>query len=445
MFLDENGQLGYEQDGWFSSSAESLTRMADEDSCNTLLTLRCDDAAVIVALLNNKDEINYCVKYISDLVTSRENVEGLTISFEAMPFGYKDEFSHFIKLMKKSLDVFDKALVVAIPPAKGNRKYDLPEINKYANQFVMLGYDYYYSGSNKAGPVSPLLRSKKWGELNIQQSVNEYISSGVPRNKLIVSFPYYGAKWRVETLKDDKKRYVFVDHMRINQIWDLTAGVEYEYDSSAVTAVYRYSEDNKDYVVYFDDKNTLKSKFEWVQSQRLAGVGMWALGYDDGSDQLWNMMANNFDVLKNPGLIDVVNDSIPMFEPPLSEAVAKADLLKIVKQPEVQIVLGITIIGFFLLGVLLALTSGSILDRILILDIRTYLKVIVIFLALMFLLMFIAGFVFHTEAYLTKYHLTDLISSESIAAPLTRITIFGAILITLISWKAFVNMNKDVP
>lgn len=445
MYLDEHGQVAYEQDGWFSSSAESMIHMADEDSCNALLTLRCDDENVIAALLNNKEEINYCVKYISDLVTSRENVEGLTISFEAMPFGYKEEFSHFVKLMKKSLDVFDKALVIAVPPAKGNRKYDLPELNKYANQFVMLGYDYYYKGSPKAGPVAPLYRSKEFGELCIQQSVNEYISSGIPRSKFIIGLPYYGAVWKIKEV-NGKKKYTFKEHMRINQIWDLLENETFEYNEDSTIVSCSYGP-NKEYILYYDDRVTLLNKFKWVKSQRLAGVGMWGLGYDDGSDRMWNMIGNNFDVLKNPGLQEVVTDSIPTYQPPLTEAAAKADIIKILKQPEVQIVLGITAISFVLMGVFLGLTSGNVIDRILILDIRTYLKVMGIFLALMLLLIFIAGFVFHSETAMIDYNLQnqDLVTSNSIRGTLYNITLAGILLISLISWKAFVNFNKDVP
>ncbi|GAB5417903.1 MAG: hypothetical protein Crog4KO_23490 [Crocinitomicaceae bacterium] len=448
MFLDEYGQVAYEQDGWFSSSTETLIRMADEDSCNTLLTLRCDDAQVIATMLNDQQEMHYCVKYISDLVTSRENVEGLTISFEDMPFGYKEEFNSFVRLMKKSLDVFDRALVVAIPPASGSSKYDLKEINNYADQFVMLGYNYYYAGSKKAGPVSPLYRSKEWGDLNVQQAVSEYISTGVPRNKLIVAFPYYGAMWDVDSsLHTNKLRYTFKDHLRINQIWDLIDGDTYEYDADSVIAFYENDVDGQKFILFFDDHLTLKNKFKWVQSQNLAGVGMWALGYDDGSDKLWNMITNNFDVLKNPGLNTVINDSIPKAELPLSEAAAKANIIKIVKQSEVQIVLGITLTGFVVLGALLGLTSTSIFDRLLILDIRTYLKVIGMFLALMLLLIFIAGFVFHSKKFINEEHLEhlNLVTSESIKAPLTNFTIIGTIIITLFSWKAFVNFNKDVP
>ncbi len=451
MFLDDYGQVAYEQDGWFSSSTATLIRMADEDSCNTLLTLRCDEANVVARMLGDKEEMHYCVKYISDLVTSRENVEGLTISFEDMPFGYKDEFNDFVRLMKKSLDVFDRALVVAIPPASGSSKYDLEEINKYADQFVMLGYNYYYAGSKMAGPVSPLYRSKQWGDLNVQQAVAEYLSVGVPRNKLIVAFPYYGAMWEVDPTTAEahskKARYTFKDHLRINQIWDLINGDTYKYDADSVFAYYEIEEDDKKFILYFDDHITLKNKFKWVQNQNLAGVGMWALGYDDGSDKLWNMIDNNFEVLKNPGLNTVINDSIPKSELPLSEAAAKADILKIVKQSEVQIVLGVTLIGFVVLGALLGLTSTSIFDRLLILDIRTYLKVIGIFLALMLLLIFIAGFVFHTKKFIIDENLEHLhlVTSESIKKPLTNFTIIGALIITLFSWKAFVNFNKDVP
>ncbi len=446
VVLRDDGYLEYDYGDWFSSSTQGLIHRTDADSCNMLLTLSCDDDKAIAELLGSEENRTQCVKFVSDLVTDRPEVEGLVISFEGMPFNLKAEFSEFIERMKKSLDVFDKALVLAIPPARGQNKYDLKTINQFVDQFVMLGYNYYYSDSYKPGPVSPLLHSKEWGELNVQQGVTEYLSFGVPANKLIVAFPYYGAMWEVLENENGKKSYRFYGNPPINEILELTKDEKVEMDEVAATAYCEFQNkvDGKKYIVFFDNADALKLKYYWVRSQKLAGIGMWTLGYDEGETQFWDLIESDVNVLKNYGLHDVVNDSIPTSEPPLTEAVAEADIRKILKQSEVQIVLLCTVLFFVLLGAFLALTSSTIFDRLLILEFRTYLKVLGIFLALMILLLFVSGFVFHSRNYLEDHHL-DLVSSESVQRPLNRIMILGIVIISALSWKSFLRVNKDVP
>ncbi|MCR9173719.1 MAG: glycoside hydrolase family 18 protein, partial [bacterium] len=362
-----------------------------------------------------------------------------------MPLGYKESFNQFVEELHQKLTSLDKSLVIAIPPARGQNKYDLKTLNQYVDQYVMLGYNYHYKGSKEPGPISPLLYKKEWGDFNVQQGVSEYLAHGVPRAKLIVSFPYYGAKWKVKTV-GGKEEYSFVEYPEIREIPELVEGEDVDYDDKTATAYCRYVDafDGQEYIIYFDDAKTLKQKYAWVQSQKLAGIGMWTLGYDQGTDEYWNLLESEVNTLKNYGFNYIVHDSVSEFQSPLNERVAKADIRKILKQSEVQIVILCMIVFFAVLGLFLALTSSSVFDRVLILEFHIYLKVMGIFLALMILLLTIARFVFRTEESL-GCNPKNLITSESVQSPLYSITLIGFLIITAISWKSFMRLNKDVP
>ena len=43
--------------------------------------------------------------------------------------------------------------------------------------------------------------------------------------------------------------------------------------------------------VYYDDVDTLKASFDFISSSRLAGVGIFALGYDNAQPELWEVVA----------------------------------------------------------------------------------------------------------------------------------------------------------
>ena len=51
--------------------------------------------------------------------------------------------------------------------------------------------------------------------------------------------------------------------------------------------------------VYYDDVETLGRKYDWVISQGLAGIGIWALGYDNDLPEMWKLLR-----VKYRGLVD---------------------------------------------------------------------------------------------------------------------------------------------
>ena len=46
--------------------------------------------------------------------------------------------------------------------------------------------------------------------------------------------------------------------------------------------------------IYFDDSFTLSKKYEFAMNSDLKGIGVWALGYDDGRTDLWNIIDEMF-------------------------------------------------------------------------------------------------------------------------------------------------------
>jgi spore germination protein YaaH len=46
--------------------------------------------------------------------------------------------------------------------------------------------------------------------------------------------------------------------------------------------------------VYFENERSLRAKYELIKANDLAGVGIWALGYDGGYQELWNLLKEQF-------------------------------------------------------------------------------------------------------------------------------------------------------
>ena len=47
-------------------------------------------------------------------------------------------------------------------------------------------------------------------------------------------------------------------------------------------------------MTWYDDEESLLAKYSLATDKKLKGVGMWALGYDDGFNQLWNALREYF-------------------------------------------------------------------------------------------------------------------------------------------------------
>jgi hypothetical protein len=64
-----------------------------------------------------------------------------------------------------------------------------------------------------------------------------------------------------------------------------------KWDSDSHTPYYRYS----NHQVWYDGGQSLGYKYDLVNNKNLKGVGVWALGYDWGRNELWNRLIDKFE------------------------------------------------------------------------------------------------------------------------------------------------------
>ena len=62
-----------------------------------------------------------------------------------------------------------------------------------------------------------------------------------------------------------------------------------------MSKIYRVAfEDNSIKEIHYDDAFTLSKKYDYAMNNNFQGVGIWALGYDNGNDELWNLIEDYF-------------------------------------------------------------------------------------------------------------------------------------------------------
>jgi hypothetical protein len=160
-----------------------------------------------------------------------------------------------------------------------------------------MGYDYYWTSGgvgNIAGPTGQLYTMYDFN-YNQSRSISYYLNEGVPREKLCLGVPYYGFDWKtnddnVPTQAIENGQAIFIKTIKEN-----TNGYysNKNIEDSSLCAYYNYN--NGDFhQAWIDDAETMQFKYDLVLRQGIAGIGIWALGYDDGYSEMWNLIKSNF-------------------------------------------------------------------------------------------------------------------------------------------------------
>jgi len=269
------------------------------------------------------------------------NIRDVNLNFEYYETVDKEislKYSEFAKFVKRKLskDFKDPQLVVATfaDSLINDRVSDVPSLAKIADKLFIMAYDFHVSQSDKAAPVSPMGGAGRYAGYDIRTMIKDYLAY-VPPQKLILGVPYYGFNWakadeeilaeREELLRkteqksedgaaeggNGESKETEVDLPRNNNtvtqtysdIMEIIETREKEkksgalsWDELAQVPVYRYldNETGKERTIYFENQKSLEVKYELAKEFELAGVGIWALGYDTDRPELWNLLNEEF-------------------------------------------------------------------------------------------------------------------------------------------------------
>jgi spore germination protein YaaH len=186
----------------------------------------------------------------------------------------------------------DPIITMATPAIDWLNAWDYNALAQITDGLFIMGYNYFYSGSSFSGPVSPL------GEYfyDLEYTVNDYLyKTDNQSDKIILGLPYYGYDWPVinsninaETTDDG-----------IAKTYSSIQATLSQYDShwheNSNSSWISY-ENNNWRQCWYDDSLSLSNKYQFAKDNNLSGVGIWALGYDNGNNELWDALENQFTI-----------------------------------------------------------------------------------------------------------------------------------------------------
>lgn len=263
--------------------------------CKVLLTVNSFTSSVNTEFLNSSAAQDRLITNLITLISGR-NGDGVALDFENVAKSDGQAFTNFVKKLSLTLkDTNESWQVLVTLPAIHSEQFDIPSLSKYVDLFMIMGYDFYGSFSTVAGPVSPLYKGTEWWS-SLDQSLQSYIAVSPDPSKLLMGLPYYGSEWYTETTEIGAKvaSNGFIDSPIYRSISSqILKGAKL--DSSGYTQFYPYkSNDGRTAQLWFDDSATLGAKYDWVKAQNIGGIGIWALGYDNGKTELWALLETEF-------------------------------------------------------------------------------------------------------------------------------------------------------
>ncbi len=242
---------------------------------------------------------NAFINNIISLLNARSG-NGVNIDFEGMGASDKVPFTSFITNLNAALNSANPnyQLSVCVYAVDWSGVFDIPNLNSQVDFYTLMGYDYYYAGSAQAGPTAPLYNFITGFNYTLSKSITYYLKQGVPQNKLILGLPYYGREWEVATNTVPANTTGAFNASRtlayINNTPATYTNTNKFWEGNCYSPYYQYLSGGNNRQCFIDDVYSLGRKYDMVNQRGLGGIGIWALGYDDGMSNFWTLLQNKF-------------------------------------------------------------------------------------------------------------------------------------------------------
>ena len=236
---------------------------------------------------------------IDNLLTlvQNRNANGINIDFEGVPASEKDNFTNFLVNISDQFhtNIPGSQVSIALYAVDWSGVFDITVIKDYLDLFIIMGYGYYWKGSSYAGPTGQLFTFYNFN-YNISKSINTYLNAGIPKEKLLCGVPYYGYEWKTSGENVPSSTTANGTSRTIKKIKDNSAGYYNTplLNENSMSNYYTYYSGGNWHQAWVDDETTMKYKYDLIQQRDIGGIGIWALGYDDGYTEMWDLIRDRF-------------------------------------------------------------------------------------------------------------------------------------------------------
>ena len=291
--VDANGSIT-ERHGWPDAWTD-LQQALKQQHTPLDLTLTLLDPATFNRLFSSPEAIQ---RLLDEAVAlgGGAGVAGLQLDIEIYSFVSPDTISRyrgFVRALAERLhqQLPPRNLSVFFPMGTISPLYDAPTL-ACVDQLVLQGYDAHWPGSQVAGPVAPLTGPEA---VTWEKAVAQGVLLGVPKERLLLSFPLFGYEWPV---KGHKLRSTTTAKGATLTFAPLPASLQPDFPLNAQDQVrqygaihdplsgssyYQFKRKNGQWVEgWFEDWWALGRKTDYLVNEQLGGIAFFLIGYDGG-------------------------------------------------------------------------------------------------------------------------------------------------------------------
>ncbi|AKQ46918.1 hypothetical protein TH63_16815 [Rufibacter radiotolerans] len=283
-----------------------LIEAAHAAGTKVVLTVTNFGSANNASILNDATRRETLISTLISVVKAR-NGDGVNIDFETVGSAERAALTSFMNTLSDRFhtEIPGSRVSIALPGLySATNAFDVAAMTQ-VDDFLIMGYDYWYAGSSTAGPVAPLAPSSwsYWGPtLNLTKSVDGYLTA-LPASKLLLALPYYGRRWATSTdaigstATTQNSKVASVSRTYAAAKAEIAAnGYTRQWNSQGSVPYYVYQENGQWFQTFYDDAESLGLKYDLVNTKGLAGIGIWALGYDNPAvnPELNNLLRTKF-------------------------------------------------------------------------------------------------------------------------------------------------------
>ncbi|HSG86164.1 MAG TPA: glycosyl hydrolase family 18 protein, partial [Candidatus Limnocylindrales bacterium] len=290
--------------GWTSAKMTSVINAAHQAGTRVVLTVSVfawtdSQRTTQAALLGNPSARLNLARQAAAAVRDR-GADGINLDFEPIVSGYADEFTAFVREVRRELDALAPGYQLTFDTTGYIGNYPVAEATAPggADAIFIMGYDYRGSGSSPVGSIAPL----GGPAYDITDTVDAYLAR-VPASKLILGVPYYGRAWSTDSQTQNARNISNATYGYSSAVvygsavgYLATHGRRYDSVEQVAWTAYQTSTCSGSCwrQLYVDDVQALGAKYDLVNHRGLRGVGMWALGYDGTRPELYQLLYDKF-------------------------------------------------------------------------------------------------------------------------------------------------------
>ena len=221
--------------------------------------------------------ISNLVKFIKD-----NEYDGVDFDWE-FPKNISEGVLHtiLVKEIRDSLNRIDSNYIISMAASPGSyygQNFEYEKMVPYLDWVAMMGYDFHGSWSSHAGHNAPLYQHPNDNDGAVHNGVLYLLSRKINKEKLLVGVPFYGKEFNAKGLYATKTGSVI--DLVYSDIAAYLKSSNWIYNWDDISKVpYLINFDQTKFIT-FDDTVSIRIKCDYIKTNNLGGIMIWALGQD---------------------------------------------------------------------------------------------------------------------------------------------------------------------